>query len=67
MKVQEFIDNWDKIKKDIISKMDKCAKCKNIIDETHYINKKPVCSDCYFDAFGEEIEKHPICMPRLHR
>lgn len=24
-----------------------------------------ICSDCYFDAFGEEIEKYPIADPGM--
>lgn len=32
-------------------------------DEQYTIDKKPVCSDCYYQAFGEEVEKHPICAP----
>jgi hypothetical protein len=26
-----------------------------------------VCSDCYFEKWGDEIEKHPIAMPRRRR
>jgi len=37
------------------------------IPDGYFMGKKAVCSDCYFDAFGEEIEKHPIFMPRMHR
>lgn len=40
----------------------KCYKCGNILDaldlqEPHQINKKEVCSDCYFNAFGKIIEE----------
>ncbi len=68
MKLQEFVDNWESIKKDIIKRMPKCGDCKAIVDSNEYhVGKKLVCSDCYFDAFGEEIEKHPIGIPRMHR
>jgi hypothetical protein len=26
-----------------------------------------VCSDCYFNAFGDELDAHPIGIPRSHR
>ena len=32
-------------------------------DEQYAISKKTVCSDCYFSALGEEIERHPIYNP----
>jgi len=25
------------------------------------------CSDCYFSTFSEELEQHPISVPRMHR
>jgi len=45
-----------------------CSQCKNPIDEEGYrIDKKPVCSDCYYKSFGAFLEKNPIYIPRLHR
>jgi len=29
--------------------------------------KEPVCSDCYFEKFGEELDRHPIGMLRVSR
>jgi len=25
------------------------------------------CGDCYFKTFSEELERHPIAVPRMHR
>ncbi len=46
----------------------KCSKCPNPLfdymassdTEPHTIDGKPVCIHCFYDALGEEIEKHPI-------
>lgn len=35
--------------------------------ERQKIDGKEVCDDCYFDSFGEELEKYPILSPRLRR
>jgi hypothetical protein len=40
----------------------RCTICGEILDaldlqEPHEINKKEVCSDCYFDAFGKMIDE----------
>jgi len=35
--------------------------------ERHKIGDKEVNSDCYFDAFGKELEDFPILPPRLRR
>lgn len=47
-----------------------CSKCGDVIDlQVNGVRKygdKDVCTDCWFDLFGDEIEKHPICMPRVH-
>jgi len=48
---------------------DKCPECKGDFDthpdeQQYTINGRPVCSDCYFNELGEEIEKHPIGTPR---
>ena len=40
-----------------------CTKCKRKWEsdgDCYRINDKPVCSDCYFDALGDIIEKYPI-------
>jgi hypothetical protein len=52
---------------------EKCPKCKRPLeglmsgDELMEILKRGYCDDCYYEAMGEEIEKHPICSPRVHR
>lgn len=46
----------------------KCIKCKKPISSTvtgiQKVRDGYMCDDCYFDALGEEIEKHPIVSPR---
>ena len=49
-----------------------CSKCEadlgpRVDGEHRQIGKKLVCEDCYWDAFGAEIDKHPIGLPRGHR
>ena len=47
---------------------EKCSKCPNPLfnysvssdEEPYRIGGLPVCKECYFDALGEEVEKHPI-------
>ncbi len=43
-----------------------CRKCKNILDalELQEPNNKGWCSDCYFEALGEEVERNPITHER---
>ncbi|MCL2468780.1 MAG: hypothetical protein FWF24_00900 [Alphaproteobacteria bacterium] len=45
-----------------------CTSCKGMIEKNdpagdQYINKKRVCSDCYFGALGQAIDKRPIGLP----
>lgn len=46
----------------------RCAECSVALQETvtgcRPSEKGLVCSDCYFDAFGAELDEHPIFMPR---
>jgi hypothetical protein len=35
--------------------------------EHRKIGSQPVCEECYFDSFGEELDAHPILPPRLRR
>jgi len=34
--------------------------------ERKTIDGKEVCDDCYFDAIGAQVEKHPITTPGRH-
>jgi len=47
------------------------AKCKNCgvpLQESVTGNRPDgTCSDCYFDDFGEELDKHPIALLRITR
>jgi len=49
----------------------KCKSCGVPLQETITGARKTakgyVCSDCYFKEFSEEVERHPICVPRMHR
>ncbi len=46
----------------------KCSRCPKPLFEIHestdtepyQIAGKPVCKECYFEALGDEVEKHPI-------
>ncbi len=47
---------------------DNCPRCNHPFDTHHdeiqYIsNGVPVCSDCYFEEFGRELDKYPIGHP----
>ena len=52
---------------------EKCPKCQHPLeglmsgDELLEILQRGYCDDCYYEAMGEEIEKHPICSPRVRR
>jgi len=59
-----------------VSSIGKCGICKKPItdvhpDEVRMIKiggkSKPVHDDCYFEKLGDEVEKHPICSPRVRR
>jgi hypothetical protein len=49
----------------------KCGVCQTTLRESttgmRNIGDSSVCSDYYFEAFAEEIEKHPIGTPRSPR
>jgi hypothetical protein len=46
----------------------KCEECGKPLQETltgnRKISKGFVCSDCYFDLLGKEIDEHPILIHR---
>jgi hypothetical protein len=52
-----------------------CHSCKVPLRESVTGNRKMrvggktvhLCSDCFFDKWGDEIEKNPIAMPRRSR
>jgi ribosome-binding protein aMBF1 (putative translation factor) len=49
----------------------KCSICGTTLHESktgmRKIAERCVCSDCYFADFGEELDAHPIGVPRAHR
>jgi len=60
-----------KDRKYVLAGAKKCAKCDVELQETITGNRKShlgnVCSDCYYDIFGEEMEKNSLPMHRLYR
>jgi hypothetical protein len=47
---------------------DRCCECDAILNLAeplgpYQINDGLMCSDCYFEIFGREIEENPIHMP----
>jgi len=64
---EQFLSERASRKKSLIG-VQRCAKCSVALQET-VTGCRPsenglVCSDCYFDALGVELDKHPIFMPR---
>jgi hypothetical protein len=60
----EILESW--------MKPELCPKCKRPLqlssgDELMEILERGYCDDCYYEMMGEEIEKHPICSPRVRR
>ena len=49
----------------------RCVKCGTALQETVTGNREiaggHVCSDCYFNLWGEELDKFPIGMPKSSR
>ncbi len=45
-----------------------CNKCGIPLQESVTGNRpNGTCSDCYFEDFGEELDKHPIALLRVTR
>ena len=73
MTLKQFEENWPEILEKLKQGGTHCAnpKCKkNLEEENHPDDFRKdkrgfVCDDCYFEDFGEEIEKHPIFTPRI--
>lgn len=65
-----FMKNFDLIAKATDDKSTKCITCKAVLNPDitgmHKIKDGYECDDCYYDHFGEEIDKHPIHNP-LHK
>lgn len=62
--IQELIDNPERIA-ELHLEPEKCGKCGEPISGAltgrHYVKEHGrVCDDCYYDLFGEELDKHPI-------
>ena len=59
MTVEELLDRYQP---------SKCAKCNVTLHESttgcRFIGGDCVCSDCYFHSMSDELDRHPICVPR---
>ena len=69
MKLKEFMETMPQ-REEMWRKKNLCPECKiNQItqDDCNCIDRKRVCDDCYYDALGEAIEKHPIFTPVIKR
>jgi len=49
----------------------KCAKCGEPLEprvdgERKKLDGKEICDDCYFEAIGAHVERHPIHTPIRH-
>ena len=43
----------------------RCPSCeKSIRGETHTLDKKEVCADCYYSSMSEVLDEHPPHGPR---
>lgn len=45
----------------------KCAHCEIPLQESVTGNRNGMCSDCYFDDFGAELDSHPVASLRITR
>lgn len=69
MMLDQFLESLSDRRKNQIG-IPKCAKCEGplTIDGFYYpIKDGTICADCYFEIMGDEVEKHPIAMPRKPR
>ena len=70
MKAKELLSMTDSNLLEI-AHVEKCTKCKVPLQETitgcRKVNNGYMCSDCYFEEMGNEIEAHPIGIPQMHR
>lgn len=67
MKGTDFLKLTDKEILEI-AHLQACGRCKQAlrgaITGRRKIGNEYVCSDCYFEEFGNELEKHPLFVPR---
>lgn len=69
--LRELIENPHLLDEFFEKHRDHCAYCKiplqGFITGRNKCPKGVCCDDCYYEKLGEEIEKHPICSPRVRR
>lgn len=48
-----------------------CTDCETPLQESvtgsRSVDDGHLCSDCYFERFGRELDEHPVMMPRALR
>ena len=70
MSAKEFL-GLDEQKLYNLAHLTRCVRCGVYLQENRTGNRKTangdVCSDCYFQAIGEELDRHPISVPRMRR
>lgn len=54
-----------------VSGIDACVNCTTPLQESvtgsRHTDKGYMCSDCYFEELGRELDAHPIMTPRAVR
>ena len=70
MTLQQFLDKQKENPK-LDEQGTPCSKCGKKINystgQERLGSGNLVCSDCYFEMWGDEIEKHPIISPGIKR
>ncbi|MDD4979485.1 MAG: hypothetical protein PHI29_12740 [Gallionella sp.] len=67
MTAEQFINGYAALEKKLIG-AHHCVTCGTPLQETitgcRHTSDGYMCSDCYFEAIGKELDKAPIFMPR---
>lgn len=70
MNLREFCDTLQQRRNELPG-VQRCAECNTPLQETvtgnRFTHKGHVCSDCYFNMLGEELDRNPLFMPRAVR
>lgn len=70
MTARQFLEKFADRKKTLPG-VHRCVSCNIALQETitgcRHTKDGYKCSDCYFDALGDELDAHPIYMPRSVR
>lgn len=70
MTLKQFLEKLP-IRRQELPSVQCCVTCKGPLQEAvtgnRSTDKGHVCSDCYFQEFGKELDQYPIFMPRSIR